>query len=135
MTDTTLTSAARALLAEPVLAHLATSSPDGTPHVTPVWIDLDGDDVVINTVEGRAKARHVRANPKVGLSVADPADPYRVVAFQGTVVDITDEGAREHIDQLARKYLGVDEYPMHQPGDVRLKVRIRPDRVLMQPSD
>lgn len=134
MADSTLNAAARSLLGEPVLAHLATVSPDGTPHVTPVWIDVDGDDLVVNTVDGRVKARHVRRTPKVGISVVDPADAYRVVALEGTVVDITDEGAREHIDQLAKKYLGVDEYPMHQPGDVRLKVRIRPDRVVMQPS-
>lgn len=134
MADPTLNDGAIALLSEPVLADLATVAPDGTPHVTPVWIDVDGGDVLVNTAQGRAKERHLRANPKVGISVVDPKDPYRVVALQGTAVDITADGADAHIDKLAGKYLGVDEYPMRRPGEVRVTVRIRPDRVLMQPA-
>lgn len=131
MSEPTLSPAAAALLREPVLANLATV---GSPHVTPVWVDVDGHDVVINTAEGRVKARNLARSAKVAVSVVDPADPYRVVAFQGTVADITTDGADDHIDQLARKYLGVDTYPMRQPGEVRIKVRIRPERVLMQPA-
>lgn len=134
MSEPTLSPAAAALLREPVLANVATVAPDGSPHVTPVWVDVDGDDVVINTVEGRVKARNLARSAKVAVSVVDPADPYRVVAFQGTVADITTDGADDHIDQLARKYLGVDTYPMRQPSEVRIKVRIRPERVLMQPA-
>lgn len=134
MSEANLSPAAAALLREPVVANLATVAPDGSPHVTPVWIDVDGDDVVINTAEGRVKTRNLRRSAKVAVSVVDPADPYRVVAFQGTVADVTTDGADQHIDQLARKYLGVDTYPMRQPGEVRVKVRIRPDRVLMQPA-
>lgn len=134
MSEASLTPAAAALLREPVLANVATVGADGSPHVTPVWVDLDGDEVVINTVRGRVKARNLRPSAKVAVSVVDPADPYRVVAFQGTVADISTDGADEHIDQLARKYLGVDTYPMRQPGEVRIKVRIRPERVLMQPA-
>lgn len=133
MSEATLNPAAKALLREPVLANLATVAPDGSPHVTPVWVDVDGDDVLINTAEGRVKARNLRRSARLAVSVVDPADPYRVVAFQGTVADITTDGADEHIDRLARKYLGVDTYPMRQPGETRIKVRIRPDRVLMQP--
>lgn len=134
MSETTLNAAAKALLGTPVIANLATVAPDGSPHVTPVWVDTDGDDVVINTAEGRAKTRNLRASAKVAVSVVDPGDPYRVVALQGTVAEITTDGAEAHIDALARKYLGVDTYPMRQPGEERVKVRIRPHRVLMQPA-
>lgn len=133
MNEASLNAAAKAMLGEPVLAHLATVEPGGDPHVTPVWVDIEGDDVVINTVEGRAKDRNLRHNANIAVSVVDPADPYRVVAFQGTVAEITTDGAEDHIDHLAGKYLGLDSYPMRQPGETRVKVRIRPGRVLMQP--
>lgn len=133
MRDVKLNPAATALLNEAVLANLATVDGDGSPHVTPVWVDVDGDDVVINTAEGRAKTRNLRRSAKVAVSVVDPKDPYRVVALQGRVIDITTEDADAHIDRLARKYLGVDTYPMRQPGEQRVKIRIRPERMLMQP--
>jgi len=134
MSDMNLNTAARALLAQPVLAHLATVGPDGSPHVTPVWVDVEGDDVVINTADGRAKTRNLRGSAKVAVSVVDPQDPFRVVALQGVVADVTTDDAEAHIDRLAQKYLGVDTYPMRQPGEQRVKVRIRPERVLMQPA-
>lgn len=133
MSEATLNAAAKALLEQPVIANLATIDPDGRPHVTPVWVDLDGDDLVVNTVEGRAKTRNLRGSAAVAISVVDAADPYRVVSLQGVVADMTTEGADAHIDRLAQKYLGVDSYPMRQPGEQRVKVRIRPERVLMQP--
>lgn len=134
MSDVKLNPAARALLGEPVIANLATVGSDGSPHVTPVWVDIDGDDVVINTAEGRAKTRNLRRSASVAVSVVDPKDPFRVVALQGSVADITTEDADAHIDRLARKYLGVDTYPMRQPGEQRVKIRIRPRRILMQPA-
>lgn len=134
MNGAKLNPAAKALLEEPVIANLATVGGDGSPHLTPVWVDVDGDDVVINTVEGRAKTRNLRRSAAVAVSVVDPADPFRVVALQGSVADISTEDADAHIDRLARKYLGVDSYPMRQPGEERVKVRIRPERVLMQPA-
>lgn len=133
MTDT-LTDKAKALLERPVLATLATVAPDGGPQVTPLWIEVDGDDVLLNTAQGRAKARNLERDPRVALSVIDPDDPYNVVVVRGTVTEMTTEGADEHIDRLAHKYLGVDSYPMRQPGEVRLKIRIRPDRIPMQPQ-
>ncbi|HXW36006.1 MAG TPA: PPOX class F420-dependent oxidoreductase [Acidimicrobiales bacterium] len=123
-----------ALIERPVLGNLATVGSDGHPHVTPVWIDHDGDDVIFNTAEGRVKAKDVHRNPKVAMSIVAPEDPYLVVAFQGTVVDITTDGADAHIDALAKKYLGLDEYPLRTDGEVRIKVRIRPDRVVTQPA-
>jgi len=131
MTDK-LSAKARELIARPVLATLATLGTDGSPQVTPLWIDIEGDDLVINTARGRVKARNVERDPRVAISVIDPGDPYNVVTVRGTVVDITADGADAHIDRLAKKYLGVDEYPMRSPGEVRLKVRIRTDRIPMQ---
>lgn len=134
MSEQTLNKAAKALLSEPVIANLATVDGNGAPHVTPVWIDVDGDNVVINTLDSRSKTRNMQRSAKVAVSVVDSRDPYRVVSLQGTVTDITNEGAEDHIDVLAKKYLGLDTFPKRQPGDHRLKITIRPDRVLMQPA-
>jgi len=127
-----LSDKARELIHRPILATLATIDGQGRPHLTPLWIDLDGDDLIINTAQGRAKARHIEANPEVGVTVIDPDDPYNVVAVRGTVTDVTTEGADAGIDALAKKYLGVDSYPMRRADEVRITVRIRPDRILMQ---
>ena len=131
MTDK-LSDKARELIARPVLATLATVSPNGAPQVTPLWIELDGDDIVVNTAQGRAKARNIDRDQRVAVCVIDPGDPYNVVVVRGTVVEVTTEGADTGIDRLAKKYLGVDEYPMRRPGEVRISVRIRVDRVVMQ---
>jgi PPOX class probable F420-dependent enzyme len=130
----TLTEQAKDLLRRPVLVSLATLAHDGTPQLTPLWVDVEGDDVVVNTAEGRAKAVNIRRDPHVALCVIDPDDPYNVVVVRGVVSEVTTEGADAHIDALAKKYLGLDEYPMRQPGEVRVKIRIRPERVVMQPS-
>jgi PPOX class probable F420-dependent enzyme len=131
MTDK-LSDKARALLARPILATLATVAPDGGPQVTPLWIEVDGDDLLVNTAQGRIKARNLDRDHRVAVTVLDPDDPYNVVVVRGTVTDVTTDGADAHIDRLAKKYLGVDEYPMRQPGEVRLKIRIRTDRIPMQ---
>jgi PPOX class probable F420-dependent enzyme len=128
----TLSQKARELIARPVLASLTTLGEKGSPQVTPLWIDLDGDDLLLNTAKGRVKARHMERDPRVAVSVIDPEDPYNVVALRGTVVDITTDGADAHIDALAKKYLGVDEYPMRREGEVRIKVRVRTDHIAMQ---
>jgi PPOX class probable F420-dependent enzyme len=128
----TLSTKARELIARPVLASLATLNPSGSPQITPLWIDLDGDDVVLNTAQGRIKARNLEQDARVAVSVIDPDDPYNVVAFSGTVTDVSTEGADEHIDALAKKYLGVDSYPMRREGEVRIKVTVRTDRIAMQ---
>jgi PPOX class probable F420-dependent enzyme len=128
----TLSTKARELIARPVLASLTTLGKDGSPQVTPLWIDRDGDDLLFNTAKGRVKERHMENDPRVAVSVVDPDDQYNVVAVRGTVIDITTDGADEHIDALAKKYLGVDSYPMRQEGEVRVKVRVRTDRIAMQ---
>lgn len=134
MSQNKLSQGSKALLSQPVFVHFAIVLDDGTPHLTPVWVDLDGDNVVINTAQGRSKAKHLHEGSKVALSAVDPQNPYTAVAFQGTVVEITSDGADAHIDQLAKKYLGVDSYPNRQPGEVRIKVTIRPDKIWMQPN-
>ena len=128
----TLSTKARELIARPILASLTTLGKDGSPQVTPLWIDQDGDDLLFNTARGRVKARHMENDPRVAVSVVDPDDPYNVVAVRGTVTDVTTEGADAGIDALAKKYLGVDSYPMRRADEVRITVRIRPDRILMQ---
>ena len=120
----------RRILEAPNFASLATAMPDGAPHVSTVWIDLDGEEVLVNTGEGLVKTQNVRRDPRVAISVFDQQeDPYEQVVIHGTVVDITPDGADEHIDRLAKKYLGVDTYPWREPGEQRLILRIRVDRV------
>ncbi|MDB2223834.1 PPOX class F420-dependent oxidoreductase [Halorubrum ezzemoulense] len=111
-------------------AHFATVGPDGLPHVTPVWVDHeDREYVLVNTARGRQKERNVRENPKVGVSVLDPDDPYRYVSVRGEA-KLTEEGAREHIDELARRYFGVDEYPHHDEEEgARVIVKIPAENV------
>lgn len=119
-----------ALLKEKHLAQLVTLMRDGSPHIAPVWVDTDGEHILVNTEEGRVKTGNMRRDPRVALGVYDAANPYtRVVNARGTVVGITAEGAREHIDDLSEKYNGVRPYPNHNPDRDRLIVRIRPDRI------
>jgi PPOX class probable F420-dependent enzyme len=131
---TTLTSSAKELLARPIIANVATVDRAGKPQLTPVWIDVEGDEIVFNTARGRAKQANLDSNPNVAVSVVDPDDPYRVVVVRGTV-EGTEAGADAHIDSLAKKYLDLDEYPMRQPGEVRIKYTVHADHVVMQPAD
>ena len=126
--------ASRELFAKKMLVHVASLGADGEPHATPVWCELDGDDVIINTALGRAKARNLANDPRVALSAVDPDNPYSVIAVRGTVVGFTTEGADEVIDRLAKKYLDVETYPFRREGEIRVTVRIRPDRIAQQPE-
>jgi PPOX class probable F420-dependent enzyme len=132
MTDT-LSEAARAIIAKKTLAHIATVGPNGEPFVTPVWVALDGDELVVNTALGRAKAKHFATDPRVAVSMTDPDNPYVVVAIRGTIVRFSTDGADEEIDALAKKYLGADSYPFRREGEVRVSVRIRTDHIAQQP--
>jgi PPOX class probable F420-dependent enzyme len=127
-----LSAKARALIARPVLASLATLNADGSPQITPLWVDLDGDSVVFNTTRSRKKTRNLERDGRVAVTVIDPDDPYNVVAFRGTVTDITTEGAEAHIDALAEKYMGVDTFPNRQKGSVRVRIIVRTDHIVMQ---
>jgi PPOX class probable F420-dependent enzyme len=109
-------------------ASLATIMPDGNPQVTPVWADFDGKHVIINSAKGRVKDRNMRRDPRVSLALIDPDNPYRYLQLQGRVVEITENGADQHIDKMAKKYMGVDKYPGRQPGEVRVIYKIEPER-------
>lgn len=111
------------------LAHLATVMPDGSPQVTPVWFDYVDGHVRVNSAKDRVKDRNMRRNPHVALSIVDTANAYRYVALRGRVVEITEHGADAHIDRLAKKYLGKDRYPGHNPKEIRVTYRIAVERV------
>lgn len=120
---------AKELLGRPIHGWVTTVRPDGSLHSTVVWVDVDGDDVIFNTAVGRAKERHLRADPRVSVSVLDPKDAFHLVSVSGTA-ELELEGADEVIDRLAGKYLGAETYPYRQPGERRITVRIRPERVV-----
>jgi PPOX class probable F420-dependent enzyme len=109
-------------------ANLATLMPDGTPQVTPVWVDFDGTHILVNSARGRQKDKNMERNPTVALSILDPDNPYRYLEVRGRVDEITQEGAEEHIDKMAKKYIGEDRYPWRQPGEARVLYKIRPQR-------
>lgn len=112
-------------------AHISTIMPDGTPQSTPVWVDHDdGEAILINTARNRRKEKNIRRNPKVGVSVLDPDDPYRYVSVRSEA-ELIDEGAVEHINKLAQQYMGVDEYPhLGEESGARVIVRIPAENVV-----
>jgi PPOX class probable F420-dependent enzyme len=115
------------LTTKKAFAQLATLNPDGSPQVTPVWVDFDGEHVIFNSAKGRQKDKNVRREPRVAVALIDPDNPYRYLEIRGKVVEITEQGAAEHIDKMAKKYLGVDKYPYGQPGEVRVIYKIKPE--------
>jgi PPOX class probable F420-dependent enzyme len=116
------------LLDKKAFANLATLMPDGSPQVTPVWVDRDGVYFRINSAKGRVKDRNMRRDPRVSLSIVDPDNPYRYLEIRGRVVEITEQGADQHIDLLAKKYLGKDSYPFRKPEEVRVMYKIQAER-------
>ncbi|MBB4905726.1 PPOX class F420-dependent oxidoreductase [Actinophytocola algeriensis] len=114
------------LLNEPQIATVATVMADGSPQLTPVWIDTDGEAILFNTAKGRVKHRNLVRNPKVAVTVVDKDDFYRLVNVRGTA-EIVEEGADDHIDKLAKKYLGADSYPWRKADEQRVIVRVIPD--------
>ena len=119
----------RDLFEKRAFAHIATVMPDGSPQVTPVWVDYDGTYILINSIKGRQKDRNMHQHHHVAIEISDPDNPYRYLAVRGPVVEITEEGAEEHIDKLAKKYTGADHYGNRQPGDVRYIYKIKPEHV------
>jgi PPOX class probable F420-dependent enzyme len=115
------------------IAHLVTLLPDGMPHVTPVWVDYDVDTghLLVNTARGRPKERNAATDPRVDLSMCDPADAYRYLSVRGRVVETTESGAVEYIDRLARRYMDVEEYPNKgEEAGARVVLHIEPGTVL-----
>jgi PPOX class probable F420-dependent enzyme len=117
------------ILDKPAFAHLSTLMPDGSPQASAVWVDTDGGAIVINSAEGRLKDRNIRRDPRVAISVTDPENPYRSLMIRGRVTKITNDGADQHIDRMAKKYMGVDEYPFRQAEEVRVMYYIEPERI------
>jgi PPOX class probable F420-dependent enzyme len=114
------------LMKDQNLAAVTTLRRDGSPHVTPTWIDWDGEHVLVNTARGRTKVRHVERNPQVAVLVIDRGNPYNWVAISGPA-ELVDEGAEAHIHELSHRYNGTD-YPTRE-GEERVIVRITPERV------
>jgi PPOX class probable F420-dependent enzyme len=121
----------RDLFNKKAFASLGTLMPNGAPQVTPVWVDLDGDHVVVNSAKGRQKDRNLRRDPRVSLAIIDPDNPYRYLEIRGRVSEITEQGAAAHIDKMAKKYLGIDKYPYSQSGEVRVLYKIQPEHATM----
>jgi PPOX class probable F420-dependent enzyme len=117
------------LFAKVAYANLATVMPDGSPQVTPVWFDYDGECLRVNSAKSRIKDKNMRRDKRVAVSIQDPDNAYRYLAVRGNVEEITEEGADAHIDSLAKKYLGKDKYPFRGPGEVRVIYKIRPEKV------
>lgn len=109
-------------------AFVGTLLPDGSPHVTPTWVDYDGEHVLVNTVLDNRKDKNVRKDPRITLAIADPENPYRYLSVRGEVVERREEGAREHLDALAERYTGEAKYP-GPSGQQRVVLVIRPDDV------
>jgi PPOX class probable F420-dependent enzyme len=124
-----LSDAQRAFVQDnPFVGTVTTLRADGSPHSTVVWVDTDGDAVLFNTARGRAKERHILRDPRLSVAVVDPQDAFRWVAVTGTA-ELVDDGADDHIDRLAKKYLGADSYPFRNAAEQRVIVRITVDRV------
>ena len=117
------------LLEKQAFGNLGTLMKDGSPQVTPVWVDYDGKYVRINSAKGRVKDLNIRRDPRVAITLQDPANPYRYLEIRGRVTEITEVGADEHINKLSQKYLGKPVYPFRQPGEIRVVYKIEPLKV------
>ena len=124
----TLPQSAKTLLEDKAYGHVVTLNSDGKPQVTMVWMDVEGDEVLFNTADGRKKPQNLRQDPRIIVSVQSRSDPQAYAVFHGKA-RITEAGADEHIDKLAKRFLGADKYPYRQPGEKRLLVRISVDRI------
>ncbi len=119
---------AEELLRAKNFCHVSTLREDGSVHTAPVWIDVQDGRAVLNTAEGRAWPKNLERDPRVTLTVQNLENPYEYVEIRGRVAERTRDGADEHIDSLAKKYMGVDEYPLRQPGEQRVILRVDADR-------
>jgi PPOX class probable F420-dependent enzyme len=118
-------------------AFVSTLMKDGSPQITPTWVDIEKNNeysILVNTAEGRIKHKNLLRDPRLAISVVNGSNPYEMVTIRGKVTEqITQDAAEEHIDKLAKKYLGVDKYPGRSPGEKRIILRIKPEKVFYQP--
>jgi PPOX class probable F420-dependent enzyme len=126
------------ILTEPIIkiikdknfAFLGTIMKDGSPQVTPTWADIENGNILINTAIGRIKQKNISRDPRVSLAIADRNNPYDMVTIRGKVIEqISGDTAEEHIDKLAKKYIGKDKYPGRSPGEKRILLKIKPERI------
>jgi len=113
----------------PAYAYLATIMQDGTPQVTPVWFNTDEEYILINSAQGRVKDKNMRSRPQVALAIHNPKNPYRYIQVRGVIAEISAEGARQHIDDLALKYTGKAGFTIKDPDEVRLIYKLIPENV------
>ena len=125
----TIDGTAEELLKAKNFANVATLRADGSVQVAPVWVDVQDGKPVVNSAEGRAWPHNLERDPRVTLSVQNAENPYQYVEIRGRVAERTHDGADEHINALAKKYLGEDEYPYRRPGEQRVIIRIEPEHV------
>lgn len=113
----------------PAYAYLATIMQDGTPQVTPVWFNTDDEYILINSAQGRVKDKNMRSRPQVALVIHNPKNPYRYIQVRGVIAEISGEGARQHIDDLALKYTGKAGFTIKDPDEVRFIYKLLPEKV------
>jgi PPOX class probable F420-dependent enzyme len=116
------------------LVHVATLMPDGSPQITPTWVDVDETNnvILINTAKGRVKQKNLARDPRVAVAVIDRNNPYNVATVRGRVLEQTTDGADAHIDRMAKKYLGADKYPLRNPNEERVLLKIKPEKIFHQ---
>lgn len=126
MSDNVISEEHQQILTKGSFGHVATVGPKGEPHSSPVWVDYDGEHVRFSQTTTRQKLRNLRQNPRVAVSATDPDNPYHYVEVRGVVDDVADDVDNAFIDAMAKRYMGKDTYPFHQPGDKRVVVKVRP---------
>jgi PPOX class probable F420-dependent enzyme len=110
------------------LAFISTLSKDGSPHITPMWADMEGDVILINTFESSAKSKNIKKDPRIAISVVESNNPYSMVSIKGIVIDQTTEGADDHLKKLAKRYLGIGKYYYREPNRRRVILKIKPEK-------
>ena len=117
------------LLQDKNLAFVATLMKDGSPQITPTWIDLIDGVIIVNTAEGRIKQRNLSRDQRIAISIVDRNNPYNMVTIRGKVIEQTNLDADKHIDKMAKKYLGVEKYPFGITGEKRILLKIIPQKI------
>jgi PPOX class probable F420-dependent enzyme len=130
-----LPDAVKTLIEGKVYANVATLMKDGSPHVTQTWVDHEGDAVIINTFEGSQKHKNATRDARIALDICDPTNPYNTAVIRGRVKQITFDGAEEHVDKMAMKYLGQPKYQMRRPGVRRVIIKIEASKVIAPFAD
>jgi PPOX class probable F420-dependent enzyme len=120
----------RKLFEDKNFVFLSSLMKDGSPQVTPTWTDIENGYILINTAIGRIKQQNISRDPRVALAIADQNNPYDMVTIRGKVIEqISGDVAEEHIDKLAKKYIGKDKYPGRSPGEKRVLLKIKPEKI------